>query len=62
MNCPKCNCKMEEMLIFAPVHFKAYNCPKCGFNDQKLLEEDTPEMRQRLNSFCKEIEKYAKWG
>lgn len=60
MKCPKCNTEMNEMLTFLPIRFKAYTCPRCGFEDGELLEKDTPEMRQRFNAFLKEIEKWQK--
>lgn len=60
MKCPICKTEMNEMLTFYPIHFKAYTCPNCGFNDEELLEKDTPEMRKRLNAFLKEIEKWKK--
>lgn len=60
MKCPICNTGMDEMLAFLPIHFKAYTCPKCGFEDEELLEKDTPEMRQRLHAFWKVFEKWQK--
>lgn len=55
MKCPKCNTEMGFMVNVAPIHFKAYSCPKCGFNDVELLEEMTDEFKQRFNAFYKEI-------
>lgn len=60
MNCPKCKAEMGFMVTVAPIYFRAYTCPRCGFNDVELCEEITDEFKERFNAFYKEVKKVGK--